>query len=155
MDPGQVISNIIMGAGVLIAAIAAWIAVMQARRAEAAQVAAEAAGDRAAKALEELASIERARDEARIPWIVTRERPGGDRWRVVNNTGGVAQLAEFTPTSSGHFQMEDGLETRTVPNGSPVFIAFGGSIADPASIGVRVDWVDSNGSGRRAEITLG
>jgi hypothetical protein len=155
MDLGPIIGNIIMAAGVIISVIAIFVTIMQARRAEAARVGAEAAGDRAAAALEQLAAIERARDEARIPWIVSREGTGGDRWRVVNNTGGIARNAHFTPRGSGYFHMEDEQQRRDVANGSPVFIGFGGSIADPSTMAVHVQWADISGNVREAEITLG
>ncbi|WP_455133594.1 hypothetical protein [Microbacterium aurum] len=169
------LASIIVNAGIfvatVIAAIIAWRGVVDAREAKDqasaheaaalahAEAAAGAAGrsaeaqQRAADALEETNRREAARDEARVPWTVSRQST--ERWRVTNNTGNDISFVSFEASPPATIQMEDGLPFRDVGRGQPVFLRFGGGITNPASATVKVVWRDALGSGQEAVIVLG
>lgn len=163
METASVIINAGIFVATVIAGIIAWRSVKDARDARDSAAAhearalgysrdASAAATRSADALEEANRREEARDAARVPWLVTRVST--ERWRVVNNTGAVAIMADFAGVGA-HIQMEDGMEVRDVPHGQPVFIGFGGGFSDPATATVRVTWVDPHGRGQQATFVLG
>lgn len=171
MDLASVIINFGLFAATVIAAIIAWKgvrdsqeardaaakheaqALAHAKEAASAATATAEAQKRAAEALEEANRREEARDARRTPWTV--EKMNGDRWRVINNTGGIATDVEFEPLGGESIQMEDGERFRDVPAGQPVFIHFGGGLADPATATLSAEWNDSSDRAQRTTFVLG
>lgn len=75
--------------------------------------------------------------------MVQQEGRGGDRWRVTNNSGGIAPDVEPDALAGENPQMKEGEPFRDVPAGQPVFIHFGSGLADPPTATLRVEWNDS------------
>jgi sRNA-binding protein len=171
VDLASIIINSGLFVATVIAAIVAWRGVRDAQSArddaavheaealrhagQSATAATEsaAAQQRAAQALEEANRREDSREARRTQWTVTRA--GGDRWRVSNNTGGLASDVEFEPVDGERVQMEDGLQLRDVAAGQPVFIHFGGGMTDPPTATLRAEWNDSFDRAQTAVVVLG
>jgi hypothetical protein len=128
-------------------------ALAHAERAAFAATQSAAAQGRAALALEDANRREEARDAQRTPWTV--QKAGSGRWRVTNNTGGIATDVEFDPVGGESIQMEDQLQHRDVSASQPVFIHFGGSVSDPPTATLRAEWNDSFDRAQHAVIVLG
>ncbi|TFD12897.1 hypothetical protein E3T35_06310 [Cryobacterium sp. TMT1-2-2] len=171
MDLASILVNLGIFLATVIAAIVAWRgvrdaqsarddaavheaqALAHAREAAAAATDSAAAQKRAAQALEAANRREQARDAQRTQWSVAKV--GGGRWRVSNNTGGVASDVEFEPVNEENVQMEDGLQFRDVAAGQPVFIHFGGGMTDPPTATLRAEWNDSLDRAQTAVVVLG
>lgn len=171
MDLASIIVNFGLFVASVIAAIIAWRgvrdaqiarddaakheaqALQHAREAATAATASAAAQQRAAEALEEANRREASRDAERLPWTVTQA--GSGRWRVTNNSGGIANDVEFMPLAEEQIQLEDGEQFRNVPAGQPVFIHFGGGMTDPPTATVHVEWNDSLDHAQQTVIVLG
>lgn len=171
MDLASIIVNLGIFVATVLAAIVAWRGVRDAQQArdaaaeheaqalahagEAAAAATDsaAAQQRAARALEEANRREEARDALRTPWIVAKVASG--RWRVTNNTGGIATDVEVEALGDEHVQMEDGQSFRDVAAGQPMFVHFGGGMTDPPTATLRVEWNDSVDRAQNAVVVLG
>ena len=130
-------------------------ALAHAKEAATAATASVEAQYRAAEALEEANRRENARDAKNISWVVARAGTSGERWRVTNNSGGVATDVEFEAVNGENIQMEDDKQFRDVAAGQPVFIHFGGGLTDPPTATLKVEWNDSFDRAQIATLVLG
>ena len=171
VDLASIIVNLGIFIATVLAAIIAWRGVRDAQRARdaaadyeaqalahaerSASAAAESATaqQRAAEALEQANRREEARDAQRTPWIVAKV--GSGRWRVTNNSGGIATDVDVEALGGEDVQMEDGQQLRDVAAGQPMFVHFGGGFADPPTATLRVEWNDSMDRAQSAVVVLG
>lgn len=156
MDLPAIIIELGLFAATVIAAIVAWRGVKDARDArddaqgaavEANKIALQVASatTRTAEAQERIAAA--AERPSIEPWLV--EQMSAHRWKVTNNTGQNVDFVSLGSRPDGVIHTEHRAEVpQNVGRGESLYFGFGGGMADPPSMNLKVVWRDVAGDGQ-------